>query len=67
MMNRRLWSLELSAVMTFGVLAILTLATGISWKERSQIIARNQQLRAELARLAPDGYKLAASDKKKAR
>jgi hypothetical protein len=67
MMNRRLWSLELSAVMTFGVLGILTLTTGISWKERAQIMACNQELRAELSRLAPDGYKLAASDKKKAR
>ena len=65
-MNRRLWSLDLSAVMTFGVLAILTLTTGISWKERARIITHNQQLQAELARLTPE-YKLAASDETEVR
>ena len=62
-MNRRLWSFELSAVMTFGVLAILALASGISWKERSQLISRNERLQWELtqARMA-DSDRLATAE-----
>ena len=49
-MNRRLWPFELSGVMTFGVLAILTLASGISWKERGRLVSENQRLHWELTR-----------------
>ena len=48
-MNKRLWPLELSAIMTFGVLAVFTLSVSITWKERSRLIAENQQLREEVA------------------
>ena len=49
-MNRRLWSFELSAVMTFGMRGILTLTSGITWKERGRLISENQRLSGELTR-----------------
>jgi hypothetical protein len=52
--------------MTFGILGLFTLATGISWKERTKIIAHNQRLQAELTRLAPAAY-LAAIDESEQR
>jgi hypothetical protein len=63
-MNRRLWSLELSAVMTFGLLGILTLTSGISWKERGRLISENQRLHWELtqARIAEPCRLAAAKD-----
>jgi hypothetical protein len=48
-MSKRLWPLELSAIMTFGVLAILTLSTGIAWKERVQLLAENERLKGTIA------------------
>jgi hypothetical protein len=36
--------------MTFGVLAILTLTSGIAWKERGKLISQNERLRRELTR-----------------
>ena len=48
-MRNRLWPLELSAVMTFGVLAILTLTTGLAWKERARLIADNERLQQQVA------------------
>jgi hypothetical protein len=47
-MRRRLWPLELSAVMTFGVLAILTLSQGLAWKERARLLGENDQLRRQI-------------------
>lgn len=48
-MRRRLWPLELSAIMTFGVLSILTLSQGLAWKERARLIAENERLRWQVA------------------
>jgi hypothetical protein len=41
--------LELSAIMTFGLLAILTLSTGLAWRERAQLIADNESLQRQVA------------------
>ena len=62
-MNRRLWSFELSAVMTFGVLGILTLTSGISWKERGRLVSENQRLHWELTQVrAAEACRVAAAD-----
>lgn len=47
-MGKRLWPLELSAIMTFAVLAIITLSSGIAWKERAQLIAEKEELNQEI-------------------
>lgn len=62
-MNRRLWPLELTSVMTFGVLGILTIASGISWKERGRLISENERLQSELlqAQIA-DSHQLVTVD-----
>jgi hypothetical protein len=62
-MNRRLWPLELTSVMTFGVLGILTIASGISWKERGRLISENERLQTQLlqARIA-DSHQLVTAD-----
>jgi hypothetical protein len=52
-MDRRLWPFELSAIMTFGVLATLTLSTGVAWKERTRLIAENAHLQAQLTHAHP--------------
>jgi Mg2+/citrate symporter len=41
--------LELSAIMTFGVLAILTLSTSLAWRERARLIAENERLQQQVA------------------
>ena len=43
-MRQRLCPLELSGIMTFAVLAILTLTTSLAWKERARLLAENQRL-----------------------
>jgi hypothetical protein len=48
-MRHRLWPLELSAIMTFGVLAILTLSSGLAWRERTRLISDNERLQQQVA------------------
>jgi len=51
-MRQRFYPLELSAVMTFALLAILTLTTGLAWKERARLLADNERMREWFAPLA---------------
>ena len=44
-MRQRFCPLELYAIMTFAVLAILTLTTGLAWKERARLLAENERMR----------------------
>jgi hypothetical protein len=48
MLRQRFCPLELSAIMTFALLAILTLTTGMAWKERSRLVAENTELRERM-------------------
>ena len=49
MLRQRFCPLELSAIMTFALLAILTLTTGLAWKERSRLVTENEELRERVA------------------
>lgn len=41
--------LRLSAVITFGLVAILTMSAGLSWKERMGLIREIERLRCQMA------------------
>lgn len=37
--------LQLSAIITFGILGTMAMAAGLSWKERALLISENERLR----------------------